>query len=58
MRGMLDGREPTAGGPRYRSIHTRNLPPPVQPKLPIFLGGGEKVTLRLVARYASMLERL
>jgi hypothetical protein len=58
MGGMLDGREPTAGGPRYRSVHTRNLPPPVQPKLPIFLGGGEKVTLRLVARYASMLERL
>jgi alkanesulfonate monooxygenase SsuD/methylene tetrahydromethanopterin reductase-like flavin-dependent oxidoreductase (luciferase family) len=55
MRGMLDGQEPTASGPRYRSVHTRNLPPPVQPKLPIFLGGGgEKVTLRLVARYASM----
>ena len=24
MRGMLDGEEPTASGPRYRSVHTRN----------------------------------
>jgi alkanesulfonate monooxygenase SsuD/methylene tetrahydromethanopterin reductase-like flavin-dependent oxidoreductase (luciferase family) len=55
IRGMLDGREPTATGPRYRSVHTRNLPPPIQPHLPIFIGGGgEKVTLRLVAQYADM----
>ncbi len=55
MRGMLDGSEPTAFGPRYRAQHTRNLPPPIQPRLPIFLGGGgEKVTLRLVAQYADM----
>lgn len=55
IRGMLDGREPSATGPRYRAVHTRNLPPPIQPHLPIFIGGdGEKVTLRLVARYADM----
>jgi alkanesulfonate monooxygenase SsuD/methylene tetrahydromethanopterin reductase-like flavin-dependent oxidoreductase (luciferase family) len=42
MRGMLDGQEPTASGPRYRSVHTRNLPPPVQPKLPIFLGAAAR----------------
>jgi alkanesulfonate monooxygenase SsuD/methylene tetrahydromethanopterin reductase-like flavin-dependent oxidoreductase (luciferase family) len=55
MRGMLDGTEPTATGPRYISRHTRNLPPPVQGHLPICIGGGgEKVTLRLVAKYADM----
>jgi alkanesulfonate monooxygenase SsuD/methylene tetrahydromethanopterin reductase-like flavin-dependent oxidoreductase (luciferase family) len=55
MRGMLDGREPTASGPRYRAERARNLPLPVQPHLPIFVGGGgEKITLRLVARYADM----
>jgi alkanesulfonate monooxygenase SsuD/methylene tetrahydromethanopterin reductase-like flavin-dependent oxidoreductase (luciferase family) len=55
MRGMLDGTEPSATGPRYRARHARNLPAPVQRHLPIFLGGsGEKVTLRLVARHADM----
>ncbi|HJW21174.1 MAG TPA: LLM class flavin-dependent oxidoreductase [Candidatus Limnocylindrales bacterium] len=55
MRGMLDGTEPTAAGPHYRSTHTRNLPPPVQAHLPICIGGGgEQVTLKLVARYADM----
>jgi alkanesulfonate monooxygenase SsuD/methylene tetrahydromethanopterin reductase-like flavin-dependent oxidoreductase (luciferase family) len=55
MRGMLDGAEPTASGPRYRARRTRNLPAPHQPHLPIFIGGGgEKVTLRLVARHADM----
>ena len=33
----------------------RNLPPPVQAHLPICIGGGgEQVTLKLVARYADM----
>jgi alkanesulfonate monooxygenase SsuD/methylene tetrahydromethanopterin reductase-like flavin-dependent oxidoreductase (luciferase family) len=55
IRGMLDGTEPTAAGPHYRSLHTRNLPPPVQAHLPICIGGGgERVTLKLVARYADM----
>ena len=55
MRGMLDGAEPTATGPRYVSRHTRNLPPPIQAHLPICIGGGgEKVTLKLVAKYADM----
>ena len=55
MRGMLDGTEPTAAGPRYTSKATRNLPPPVQAHLPICVGGGgELVTLKLVARYADM----
>jgi F420-dependent oxidoreductase-like protein len=54
MRGMLDGETPTATGPRYRAKAVRNLPPPVQPRLPLLVGGsGEKVTLKLVARYAD-----
>ena len=55
MRGMLDGTEPSAAGPHYASRHVRNLPPPVQRRLPICIGGsGERVTLKLVARYADM----
>ncbi|HEY3524140.1 MAG TPA: LLM class flavin-dependent oxidoreductase [Candidatus Limnocylindrales bacterium] len=56
MRGMLDGTEPSARPEsRYRASHVRNDPPPVQPHLPICVGGGgEKVTLRLVAQYADM----
>jgi alkanesulfonate monooxygenase SsuD/methylene tetrahydromethanopterin reductase-like flavin-dependent oxidoreductase (luciferase family) len=55
IRGMLDGLEPTATGPRYRALKTRNLPAPIQKHLPMCIGGaGEKVTLRLVARFADM----
>jgi alkanesulfonate monooxygenase SsuD/methylene tetrahydromethanopterin reductase-like flavin-dependent oxidoreductase (luciferase family) len=55
LRGMLDGTEPTASGPHYHSRDTRNLPPPVQAHLPICIGGGgERVTLKLVAKYGDM----
>jgi F420-dependent oxidoreductase-like protein len=55
MRGMLDGTEPTAAGQHYSAQGTRNLPPPIQSHLPICIGGGgERVTLKLVARYADM----
>jgi alkanesulfonate monooxygenase SsuD/methylene tetrahydromethanopterin reductase-like flavin-dependent oxidoreductase (luciferase family) len=55
MRGMLDGTEPTARGDHYHSKATRNLPAPVQAHLPICIGGGgEQVTLKLVAKYADM----
>lgn len=55
IRGMLDGTEPTASGPRYAAKAVRNLPAPVQPHVPIVVGGGgEQVTLKLVAKYADM----
>jgi F420-dependent oxidoreductase-like protein len=55
IRGMLDGEQPTARGPHYTSKATRNLPAPVQAHVPICIGGGgEQVTLKLVARYADL----
>jgi len=55
MRGMLDGTEPSAAGPHYRAKNVRNLPGPVQDHLPICIGGGgEQVTLKLVAKYGDM----
>jgi alkanesulfonate monooxygenase SsuD/methylene tetrahydromethanopterin reductase-like flavin-dependent oxidoreductase (luciferase family) len=55
MRGMLDGTEPTAKGHHYHAKHVRNLPAPIQSHLPICIGGGgEQVTLKLVAQYADM----
>jgi alkanesulfonate monooxygenase SsuD/methylene tetrahydromethanopterin reductase-like flavin-dependent oxidoreductase (luciferase family) len=54
MRGMLHGEIPSAAGPRYHATAVRNDPPPIQERLPLLIGGGgEKVTLRLVARYAD-----
>jgi alkanesulfonate monooxygenase SsuD/methylene tetrahydromethanopterin reductase-like flavin-dependent oxidoreductase (luciferase family) len=55
MRGMLRGEAPSASGPRYAMKEVRNDPPPIQQRLPILVGGGgEKVTLKLVARFADM----
>ena len=54
MRGMLHGERPTASGPRYSAKEVRNDPPPIQERLPLLVGGGgEQVTLKLVARYAD-----
>jgi alkanesulfonate monooxygenase SsuD/methylene tetrahydromethanopterin reductase-like flavin-dependent oxidoreductase (luciferase family) len=54
MRGMLHGERPSAAGQRYRAKDVLNLPPPMQERLPLLVGGGgEKVTLRLVAKYAD-----
>ncbi|CAN5640389.1 LLM class F420-dependent oxidoreductase [soil metagenome] len=54
VRGMLHGENPTAAGKRYHAKEVRNDPPPVQDRLPLLVGGGgEKVTLKLVARYAD-----
>jgi alkanesulfonate monooxygenase SsuD/methylene tetrahydromethanopterin reductase-like flavin-dependent oxidoreductase (luciferase family) len=54
MRGMLHGERPTATGPRYAVRAVRNDAPPIQAHLPLLIGGdGEKVTLKLVARYGD-----
>jgi alkanesulfonate monooxygenase SsuD/methylene tetrahydromethanopterin reductase-like flavin-dependent oxidoreductase (luciferase family) len=54
MRGMLHGERPTAAGPRYSAKAVRNDPPPIQERLPLLVGGGgERVTLKLVAKYAD-----
>jgi F420-dependent oxidoreductase-like protein len=54
-RAMFTGDDVSFSGTHYRLDHARNLPRPVQaggPKIMIG-GGGEKRTLRLVARYAD-----
>ncbi|HEX2755236.1 MAG TPA: TIGR03560 family F420-dependent LLM class oxidoreductase [Candidatus Limnocylindrales bacterium] len=54
MRGMLRGETATAKGPHYQARSVRNDPPPIQDRLPLLIGGGgEQVTLKLVARYAD-----
>lgn len=56
MRRVLDGESVTSEpGGRYAFDDLRQQPLPIQPHLPIMIGGsGEKKTLRTVARYADM----
>jgi alkanesulfonate monooxygenase SsuD/methylene tetrahydromethanopterin reductase-like flavin-dependent oxidoreductase (luciferase family) len=54
MRGMLHGERPSAAGPHYAVRQVRNDPAPIQDRLPLLIGGGgEQVTLKLVARYGD-----
>jgi F420-dependent oxidoreductase-like protein len=54
-RAMFTGDDVSFTGQYYRLDHARNLPRPVQPGGPKIMigGGGEKRTLRLVARYGD-----
>ncbi len=53
MRGMLDGERPS-GERHYAIREVRNDPPPVQERMQLLIGGGgERRTLRSVARYAD-----
>jgi alkanesulfonate monooxygenase SsuD/methylene tetrahydromethanopterin reductase-like flavin-dependent oxidoreductase (luciferase family) len=54
-RGLLDGSAVTHECAWFSAVDARNDPPPLQPRLPLAIGGsGEKRTLRIVAQYADI----
>ena len=53
MRGMIRGERPS-GRRFYKTREVRNDPPPLQERIPLLIGGGgERKTLKTVARYAD-----
>jgi F420-dependent oxidoreductase-like protein len=53
-RAMFDADHTSFDGSYYRTDDVRNLPRPVQARIPIMIGGGgERRTLKLVAQYAD-----
>lgn len=54
IRSMLTEPKTTFAGTHYQVNEATNLPAPIQPRLPIWIGGlGEKKTLKLVAKHAD-----
>ena len=54
LRSMFDDDHTSFTGTHYRTDDVRNLPRPIQTRIPIMIGGGgEKRTLKLVAQYAD-----
>jgi alkanesulfonate monooxygenase SsuD/methylene tetrahydromethanopterin reductase-like flavin-dependent oxidoreductase (luciferase family) len=55
IRALLDGEEVTVDGRFVRMDRARNLPPPIQARLPLMIGAsGEKRSLAIVARDADI----